>query len=91
MVHELRIETEIFGQSKTVRIVFAVLTEFLTLKQNEQTKISTAERKKKPKFSPIESTFCPPNVTHRDRHLIRLCKQPFGTLIPQLPPDQILH
>jgi hypothetical protein len=29
--HELRVEGEVVGQAKTVWIVFAVLTEFLTL------------------------------------------------------------
>lgn len=36
MIHELWIETEVLCQSETIRIIFAVFTEFLTLKQYQK-------------------------------------------------------
>ena len=35
--HELRVEGEVVGQTETVRIVFAVFAEFLTLKMKRKT------------------------------------------------------
>lgn len=36
MVHELRIQTEVLAQSETIRVVFVVLAELLTLLEKIQ-------------------------------------------------------